>query len=49
MFLNENEIKLTIKEMKNDRNPGSDGITFEFYKVFWDDKNVFHKSINHYF
>ena len=33
--------------MKNQKSPGSDGITTEFYKIFWNDINEFYiKSIN---
>ena len=36
-----------IKEMKNQKSPGSDGITTEFYKLFWNEiKEHFLKSIN---
>ena len=36
-----------IKEMKNQKSPGSDGITTEFYKLFWNEiKAYFLKSIN---
>ena len=36
-----------IKEMKNQKSPGSDGITTEFYKLFWNEiKEYFLKSIN---
>ena len=33
--------------MKNQKSPGSDGITTEFYKIFWNDiKEYYIKSIN---
>ena len=36
--------------MQNAKSPGSDGITTEFYKIFWQDiKTYFIKSINHSF
>ena len=36
-----------IKEMKNQKSPGSDDITTEFYKLFWNEiKEYFLKSIN---
>jgi hypothetical protein len=36
--------------MQNDKSPGCDGLTVEFYKMFWDDlKEYYIKSINHSF
>ena len=31
------EIKSTIKSMKNNKSPGVDGLPVEFYKIFWND------------
>ena len=36
-LLNEYECGLALKEMQNNKNPGSEGITIEFYKIFWND------------
>jgi len=34
--------------MKNDKSPGSDGITAEFYKIFWPDvKDYLIASLNY--
>ena len=36
--------------MQNNKSPGSDGITTEFYKIFWSDiKNYYIKSLNYSF
>ena len=36
--------------MKNDKSPGNDGITKEFYELFWDDiKNSLSDPINNSF
>jgi exonuclease III len=35
--LNENECRLSLKDMQNMKSPGSDGLTVEFYKIFWND------------
>ena len=35
--LTEYECGLSLKNMKNNISPGSDGITTEFYKIFWND------------
>ena len=44
--INEQECIRAIKEMKNQKSPGSDGITAEFYKIFWHDiKDYYLKSI----
>ena len=37
----ENEAKMVIKNMKNNKTPGSDGFPVEFYKFFWKDIGVF--------
>ena len=34
-MLNEFECASSLKAMKNNKSPGSDGITTEFYKIFW--------------
>jgi hypothetical protein len=33
--INENECIIAFSEMKNNKRPGSDGFTVEFYKLFW--------------
>ena len=39
-----------LKNMKNQKSPGSDGITVEFYKLFWNDVKEFYiNSINYSF
>ena len=39
--LNEYECPNALKQMNNSKSPGSDGITTEFYKLFWKDiKNI---------
>ena len=35
--LNKHECLTTLKAMKNNKSPGSDGFTVEFYKFFWND------------
>ena len=41
------ECKTASKDMKNQKSPGSDGITTEFYKIFRNDiKEYYKKSIN---
>ena len=40
MNLNEYECGLALKEMQNNKSPGSDGITVEFYKIFWNDIKI---------
>ena len=46
-FLTEIECFLALKEMKNNKSPGSDGLTTEFYKIFWNDiKTYVTNSLN---
>ena len=46
--LNEKELLKAIKDMKNGKSPGTDGLTSEFYKFFWRDiKDVLLISINY--
>ena len=35
------EALLVLKNMKNDKSPGADGFTSEFYKFFWRDIGSF--------
>ena len=45
--LTESEILAVLKKMKNNKSPGSDGFTVEFFKFFYNDLKVFiRKSIN---
>ena len=38
---------MTLKLLKNNKAPGSDGLRAEFYKAFWDDvKDLLIESIN---
>ena len=49
-LITEAECIKAIKDMKNQKSPGSDGITVEFYKLFWNDiKHYYINSINHSF
>ena len=49
-LLTEYECANALKQMQNGKSPGSDGITTEFYKIFWNDiKRYYIKSINHSF
>ena len=44
----ENELLKSIKSFKNNKTPGTDGLTAEFYKFFWQDiKHVLLASINY--
>ncbi|WP_419612126.1 RNA-directed DNA polymerase, partial [Thiolapillus sp.] len=44
------EALAALRTMKNDKSPGSDGFTAEFYKVFWNDIGTFLvRSINNGF
>ena len=40
-LLTEHECFSALKDMKNGKSPGSDGITTEFYKLFWKDIKLF--------
>ena len=45
--LTEQEILFVLKKMKNNKSPGSDGFTAEFYKFFYKDLKVFiRRAIN---
>ena len=37
----EYECACSLKAMKNNKSPGSDGITIEFYKILWNDIKVY--------
>ena len=44
--LNENEFLISLKSMQNNKTPGNDGLTKEFYETFWNEiKYVFLKSL----
>ena len=46
--INETECFAALKEMNNGKSPGSDGLTAEFYKLFWNDiKKHLLSSINY--
>ena len=45
-IISETELLKALKSIKNDKSPGNDGITKEFYEFFWDDiKNSLSDSI----
>lgn len=49
-LLTESECTKALKDMKNNKSPGSDGITVEFYKMFWNVlKHHYINSINYSF
>ena len=48
-ILTEQECVKAIKEMKNQKSPGSDGITTEFYKLFWNEIKEHFFKINQLF
>ena len=35
--LSEKDLLLVLKSMPNNKSPGKDGLTKEFYELFWDD------------
>ena len=46
-LISDNECIKALKDMKNNKSPGSDGITAECYKIFWPDLKAFYlNSIN---
>lgn len=46
-LITENELLKSIKSFKNNKTPGTDGLTAEFYKFFWQDiKHILLSSIN---
>ena len=46
-LISDNECIKALKDMKNNNSPGSDGITVEFYQIFWPDLKTFYlNSIN---
>ena len=48
--LTEYECGIALKQMKNSKSPGSDGISTEFFKIFWQDlKTYYINSINYSF
>jgi len=48
--ITQNELNLALKNMKNNKSPGSDGFTVEFYKTFWSEIGSFLlRSINYGF
>jgi hypothetical protein len=48
--LSELELKNSLRQMKNGKSPGSDGLTAEFYKIFWNDiKNAFTEAVHYSF
>ena len=47
-LITEDECKTALQTMKNNKSPGSDGITTEFYKLFWNDIGKYLvNSLNH--
>ncbi|MCW4346095.1 MAG: reverse transcriptase domain-containing protein, partial [Candidatus Thiodiazotropha endolucinida] len=46
-LLSEEECSKALKKKKNQKSPGSDGLTVEFYKIFWNTiKNFYINSMN---
>jgi len=49
-LITEQEVKVVIRNMKNNKTPGTDGIPAEFYKIFWKQIGPFMvKSLNYSF
>jgi exonuclease III len=48
--IDEHELLSVLKNMKNNKSPGSDGFTVEFFKFFWSDlKGYITKAVQHIF
>ena len=48
--ITESEFLKSLKSMKNDKSPGNDGLTKEFYETFWKEiKTLFSNSIRKIF
>ena len=48
--ITDDELLKALKHMKNDKSPGTDGLTVEFYKFFWKDIGTFlRRSLNYSF
>ena len=44
--LTEKDLYKSLRSMQNDKSPGNDGLTKEFYETFWDDlKEIFVNSV----
>ena len=39
--ITESELLKSLKAVKNNKSPGTDGLTSEFYKFFWSDIKIF--------
>jgi len=47
-YLSEYECGISLNEMKNNKSPGSDGLTADVYKIFWNNiKQCLVKSLNY--
>ena len=49
-YIIEYECACALRDMNNNKSPGSDGITTEFFKIFWNDlKSFYVNSLNYSF
>ena len=49
-IISDDEVFKSLKSMKNNKSPGNDGLSKEFYECFWDEiKNPFLASIDRAF
>ena len=49
-YVTEYECACALKSINNNKSPGSDGITTEFYQMFWNDlKSFYIKPLNYFF